>query len=155
MHHASCILYHPSCIIYPISCSIMNHVSFILYQVPFIYFMCQWYIADTVCHSCPACSGSCFGQNVVCNTKSRLCVCVEGYKLDPTGLVCTDISGATTNIPCRHQVDCASYPSTLCSRAVGKKMNNTVSKVVFRLIYFSLWNYVIWATVRSNMHSYP
>ncbi|XP_067940418.1 uncharacterized protein [Watersipora subatra] len=80
---------------------------------------CVWDL-DKVCHSCPACSGSCSGANMVCNSLSRLCVCVEGYKLDPTGLVCSRLSGETSNIPCRHQVDCASFPSTICSPAAGR-----------------------------------
>lgn len=75
---------------------------------------------------------------MVCNSKSRLCVCEEGYKLDSTAVACTELSGAATTIPCRSQADCASYLSTVCSPSAGEQLYHVeVLKVDLRQKSFS------------------
>lgn len=96
-----------------------NHI-FTFYSCVQSYRHIVFLSADRVCHSCAACIGSCPGANQICNTYSRLCICAAGYKLDRTGVSCTQISAAATDVGCLTQHDCAGYPNTVCSRALGE-----------------------------------
>lgn len=106
----------PSLHTIPTCCNIHSKLArkFELYNVNISF------VVDIVCQNCPPCVGHCQSKNMVCNTKSRMCVCRDGYVLDPSLLSCSRVSGAVTNIRCIHQVDCTVYPGTFCAVDIGK-----------------------------------
>ena len=60
----------------------------------------------------------CADENMYCNIV-RLCICVDGYKLDETGETCIKDQAPVSEIDCVTIDDCVRLPNSYCNDRRG------------------------------------
>lgn len=67
--------------------------------------------------------GRCADLHMRCSAATRVCICVDGYKLDESGTRCVSDTVSVSEIDCETIADCARLPNSRCNERHSECMN--------------------------------
>lgn len=102
-------------------------------------FMRSYLLLDYVSFfQCEPCLDACDDPNMRCNPQNRVCICIDGFKLDTSGKRCTRDDHTLTELDCESNAQCNRIPNARCNQDIGEP--------------FSLYFYIIPVICPANVN---